>query len=354
MLTLSSSWIAAPVSVHHVGNKAAEESLILSSSPLRVDTDTTAALLRYFLSSFKNEQWYHFSHDISLAQNTVYECVRGIFEDPSSLHSRSVDLAKYLYGCCSHPRIKGGELYVALLEGCSLNDCNYRAVGLFKSESSDTFLEVGSKGGVITVQAKTGIDVKKLDKGALILESEKGDGYRILIVDNTSRSTEAQYWSVDFLGTLPVADAYFHTENVMDMTKKFVTEELPKTFSLDQGDKASILAKGEQYFREKESYDMGEFAREVFGADDSPEGEMIGDCFGKFAQSWQQERGVELQDSFDLNSDAVKRHARTYRSVIKLDRNFHIYVHGGQGLMEKGYDPESGKSFYRIFFDEES
>lgn len=354
MITLSSSRIASPISVHRVGNKALDEPLSLSREPLSVDPDTSSALMRYFLSSFRNEVWYHFTHDVSLSHNTVQECVRRIFEDPSSLHAVSSDLAKYLYGCCSHPRIKGGELYVVLLEGCLLDDCNYRAVGLFKSESSDTFLEVGGEGDVITVRARTGVDVRKLDKGALVLESGKEDGYRLLIVDNTSRGSEAQYWSGDFLGTAPVADGYFHTENVMEMTRNFVVKELPKTFSMDQGDKASILARGEQYFREKDTFGREDFAREVFGADDSEEGRMIGDTFERYAQVWQEEKGVELEDGFDLNSEAVKHKARTYRSVIKLDRNFHIYVHGGQGLIEKGYDPEAGKSFYRIYFDQES
>lgn len=42
------------------------------------------------------------------------------------------------------------------------------------------------------------------------------------------------------------------------------------------------------------------------------------------------------------------------RSVIKLDKNFHIYVHGGEKMIRKGYDAETGMSYYQIFFKEES
>jgi hypothetical protein len=42
------------------------------------------------------------------------------------------------------------------------------------------------------------------------------------------------------------------------------------------------------------------------------------------------------------------------RSVIKLDKNFHIYVHGGEKMIQKGYDPETGMQYYQIFFNEES
>ena len=38
------------------------------------------------------------------------------------------------------------------------------------------------------------------------------------------------------------------------------------------------------------------------------------------------------------------------KSVIKLDKNFHIYVHGGEGLIRKGYDPETGMAFYQLYF----
>ena len=42
---------------------------------------------------------------------------------------------------------------------------------------------------------------------------------------------------------------------------------------------------------------------------------------------------------------------RAYKSVIKLDRNFHIYVHGNRNLLEQGED-EKGK-FYKVYYQEE-
>jgi len=42
-----------------------------------------------------------------------------------------------------------------------------------------------------------------------------------------------------------------------------------------------------------------------------------------------------------------------FKSVIKLDKNFHIYVHGDRELIEKGYDEAMGKHFYKIYFDVE-
>jgi hypothetical protein len=40
--------------------------------------------------------------------------------------------------------------------------------------------------------------------------------------------------------------------------------------------------------------------------------------------------------------------------VIKLDKNFHIYVHGNRELIEKGYDEVLQKHYYKIYFDQEA
>jgi len=40
--------------------------------------------------------------------------------------------------------------------------------------------------------------------------------------------------------------------------------------------------------------------------------------------------------------------------VIKLDKNFHIYVHGNRDLIEKGFDEAKGKNYYKMYFEQES
>ena len=41
-------------------------------------------------------------------------------------------------------------------------------------------------------------------------------------------------------------------------------------------------------------------------------------------------------------------------SVLKLDKNFHVYIHGKREYIEKGFDEEKGMHFYQLFFEEES
>jgi hypothetical protein len=49
----------------------------------------------------------------------------------------------------------------------------------------------------------------------------------------------------------------------------------------------------------------------------------------------------------------VKKQAKAFKNVIKLDCNFHIYVHGGEGLIKKGYDEETGMEYYQLYFKKE-
>ena len=60
---------------------------------------------------------------------------------------------------------------------------------------------------------------------------------------------------------------------------------------------------------------------------------------------------IRIEDEFGISDSAVKKQARSYKSVIKLDRNFHIYVHGNRNLLEQGED-EKGK-FYKVYYEEE-
>lgn len=47
----------------------------------------------------------------------------------------------------------------------------------------------------------------------------------------------------------------------------------------------------------------------------------------------------------------VKKQNRSFKSVIRLDKNFHIYIHGDRNLIEQGED-KKGK-FYKIYYENE-
>ena len=75
--------------------------------------------------------------------------------------------------------------------------------------------------------------------------------------------------------------------------------------------------------------------------------------FRQFDENYRLENKVELADNFAISDQAVKKQARVFKSVLKLDRNFHIYIHGDKELIEHGVD-ENGRKFYKIYYENES
>ena len=62
---------------------------------------------------------------------------------------------------------------------------------------------------------------------------------------------------------------------------------------------------------------------------------------------------MELADSFEISAQAVKKQARVFKNVLKLDKNFHIYIHGNREMIEQGVD-ENGRKYYKIYYEEEN
>lgn len=335
------------IAVHLVGNKRTNDILLLSKHLLAIDETLQKLLVGYFNPSFKTEEYFSLYHENDLKYNEVYGFVSTIFEDSSCLMNESINLAKHLYETSYHPNIKEGEFYVVLFRDCTFNSEIVNAVGIFKSENKDTFLKVKPQGGGdFNIETDQGININKLDKGCLIFNIDKGNGYVVAVVDNTNKGEDAKYWIDDFLHVRPRKDEYYNTHNVLSLCKNFVTKELPQQFDVQKADQADLLNRSVQFFKEKDSFDMEEFTNEVFA---QPE---VIDSFNKYKENYEQDRDLEIADSFTISESAVKKQARAFKSVIKLDKNFHIYVHGNRNLIEQGED-EKGK-FYKVYYQEES
>ena len=62
---------------------------------------------------------------------------------------------------------------------------------------------------------------------------------------------------------------------------------------------------------------------------------------------------MNIEDNFDISETAVKKQSKNFKSVIKLDKNFHVYVHGDTKFLEKGFNEEVNMNYYRLYFKEE-
>ena len=124
------------ISIHFVGNKSSDQGLILSKKPLEVEADLKLKIKDYFLNRFVSVfDTHQFTHPSSLQYNEVFNVAAGIFSGESSFHLASVQLAQHLYKNSSHPKIKGGELYLCSFENCVFENETVDAYGIFKTET---------------------------------------------------------------------------------------------------------------------------------------------------------------------------------------------------------------------------
>ncbi len=339
------------LSVHSVGNKMQEGHLVLSEQPLAVNDELLGSLLKtYFGKPFDkvNEIYrlYHGSGDLKL--NEVWHFATAIFADPAGFHGNSKQLARHLYDSSAHPNIKPGELYVAWFENVQVEGELMDAIGIFKSESKEPYLTVQPvEGGFDLGYEQEAINIHKLDKGCLIFNTEKEEGYKVAVIDQTNRSSDAVYWKDDFLKLKVRNDNYNQTQNVLGVYRNFVTEKIDEEFEISKADKIDLLNRSMKYFKEKEAFDLDEFSNEVIGNAQGIE------SFKNYKQNYEQEFDMPIADSFDISGAAVKKQARVYKSVLKLDKNFHIYIHGNKDLIEKGFDDGRDMNYYKVYFKEE-
>lgn len=333
---------------HEVGNKFRDEGIVYSDSNIELkDHNTQLLYSRYLLGSFKDNEFFNFYHPTDLSMNEVYIYVSNIFKNPNDFVEQSKSIALHLYNESTHPKVNKGELYIVYFKECRIEDEVTDAIGIFKSETKDNYLKAQKQKDNFILISDKGINIDKLDKGCIVFNTEKKNGYKVTLV-NSSRSDEAQYWKERFLKLMPLNDDYHATKNYLSLTKVFVTEHLANDVKINNAEKADMLNKSVAYFKNNSQFTEKEFASEVFS---DPQ---IESSFKKFKNEYQQQRAVALIDDFEISPQVVKKQAKILKSVIKLDKNFHIYIHGQTELIEKGYDERTGKHFYKIFFDNES
>lgn len=332
--------------VHFVGNKNNGDGVRFSSA--ETDFEKIEEHFSFLVNnSFNFEELYSFHFLPKVELNPVYQFVKSIFENRSSFVDQTQNCSRILYDKSNHPKIKGGELQVAYFTGCVINGKTVDVIGFFKSENKETFLKVLTSKVGFDLESEKGIAVRKLDKGCLIFNTNVKDGYLVSIVDNTNRGEEAQYWKEDFLGVQPVANEFHQTNEFLGIAKNFVTKQLSEDFEVSKADKIDLLNRSVEYFKTHESFDKKEFEKEVF------QDAGIIKSFRNFDGNYRQENEIELTDNFEISPQAVKKQARVFKRVLKLDKNFHIYIHGNSELIEQGVEKD-GRKFYKIYFDKEA
>lgn len=339
------------LSIHRVGNRLRDEGMVLSAQPYRIeDAELEEALLKYFLSSFKSGGLHRFDHPADLNLNEVYMYLCDMFIRPETFHQQSQHICRYLYEVSDHPQIKGGEVYVARFSNCEIEGQVVEAIGIFKTEHKSTYLQVEERASQFLLDCRKGINIRRLDKGCLIVNLDSEAGFRVMAVDGISKGDEAQYWKERFLRIQPVADEYFQTLNCLEICRDFA-EQACLQGKADRKDQAVMMSSAMGYFARAETFDIDEFAAEVIR-----EPERIQE-FKEHRELYQLNQGAPSIDQFTVSAPALRSAKRKYRNHIKLDTAMEIRLaEGSEGLeenLERGYDEARGMHYYKLFFHNE-
>lgn len=301
-------------------------------------------LKNIFLKPFAaSTNTYQFTHNVEIDLNVLYNLSREINRN-QAIGDTYEGIISHLRSSSRHPNIKEGELFIIRFTDIFINGVTIDGLGVFKVEKKDPFIETPDWTKEPTLLFKEGIGEKKLDKACLILFDE--DPFTILAYDNNN--SEAVYWKNDFINLDFKKDHVNNTNHFLEMTKSYITDQMPEEFEVSKTDQIDLLNKSIKYFKEAENFDKGEFELSVFGQED----EAV-KSFRYFDQQYQQDMDLEIEDNFKIAAQSVKKQARIFKSVLKLDKNFHVYIHGNRELIERGEDSD-GRKFYKIYYENES
>lgn len=314
---------------------------MLTSSPLSLNQELKSSLQRYFLSHFKQMEYYCFTHEASLDLNEVYTYVAAIFDDVSSLDQQSKYIAQTLYRSSVHPNIKGGELYIAHFRNCLIDGERVDAVGIFKSENKTPFIKVVREGNSFELIQERGVNLDKLDKGCLVFNIQREKGFLISVIDNTNRG-EAKYWMEEFLRVKRNNDDFAQTEHIFNMCKEFVTQF---SSGVSKAEKAAMINRVMTGLSE-DNVCLEELVANAFG-------EVAAQDFKSYQEEYQKTNNMKFDARITGVKEAVKRQSLTRLITLKLDSNFDVKILGGEEMIEQGYDEERGMRYYKLYYREE-
>lgn len=338
------------LSIHRVGNKSRNESMFLSEEAFQLNDELTPLVKEYFLQSFreKEENYYQFVHETDLEFHSLFNLVSDLFSDPSRAHEQSKKITTLLFEQSTHQHIKNGEVYVVYFENMLLDNEKVDAVGIFKSELKHDFLQFNEKGHNLEAVLQHGVNLNKLDKGALILNKNKEEGYKILSIDSNKYDTK--YWLEQFLGVDIFEDEHFHTKKYLKFCQNFAKDVvLPAE---DKQQEVLFMNRAVNHFAKNDNFEESKFLNEVM------ENPALLPEFQNYKTEKAPKYKIEDLSAFPISNTAVTAARKSIKNVINLDTNVQIKMdfinpESAEKFIEKGWDEEKQMYYYLVYFNKE-
>lgn len=338
------------LSLHKIGNKSRNESMVLSDEPYRLNNEITPLLKEFFLKPFrdKEEAYYQFAHDVDLEYNEMFIQAQRLFGSPDKSHEISKSITRHLFEQSNHPHIKSGEVYVAYLTNVSIDNNIVDAIGIFKSEIKKDFIQVEQSGSHLEMMLQQGVSLEKLDKGCLIFNYKADEGYKILTID--SNRYDARYWLEHFLSVDAFHDENFNTKKYLKFCQDFAKDIV---FPVeDKKEEVMFVNRALNHFAKNDEFEETAFLNEVIDNQDLiPE-------FKNYKVDKGEKYSIEDLTTFPISNTAVNEARKKMKSLIKLDTGIEIKINitnpeTAERVIEKGWDEEKQMYYYLTYFNKE-
>ncbi len=349
MLNLFNAHIES-LSIHRVGNKSRNEAIFLSEKPFQLNDELTPLMKEYFLKPFreKEENYYQFAHEVDLEYHELYKIASEIFETPSLVHEKSKRITQHLFEQSNHPHIKNGEVYVAYFSHLNIDNQMVDGIGVFKSEVKADFLQFNENESNLEMHLQHGINLNKLDKGCIIFNYKKEEGYKILSID--SNRYDARYWLEHFLSVDAFIDENFITKKYLKFCQDFAKDVV--LTAEDKKEEVMFLNRSMNYFAKNDEFEESNFLNEVL---DNPA--LIPE-FKSYKVDKGEKYSIEDVTNFPIANAAVTDARKKIKSVINLDTHIQIKLdfinpESAEKFVEKGWDEEKQMYYYLVYFNKE-
>lgn len=323
--------------VQRVGNKSKEDGVAFSENLCRLE-GVEEYLLGVINASFKFDDWKQFYYIDDLELNPVYRFVSKIFEDDAAMVKQANNLARHLYEQSIHPNIKIGEFYVVLLDGCEVDGVETNAIGLFKSEVRETVLTVKMENNRLVLSPEMGMSLKKLEKGCIVFNVDKEQGYKVAVVDNSGTKTDAHYWVDNFLHVRNCDDDYHQTERLTEMLAGFAMQVSEQSAE----DGAVMAKKATEVLKAGETLTIEGLADVICRTEGQKEE------FEAYRKNFEEEHGC-FTEEVNVVAKAASRKPVSRMNTMKLGKDFEVKVLNPEARIESGSD-KKGRRYCTLYY----
>lgn len=295
----------------------------------------------FFIKPFNREKiQYSFVHSIDLRYNIVYNTVIDIFNGGDFIEN-SISIFKYLDSVSTLPTIKDGDIFIVKIEDVLVGKTYCEAVGVFKIETKNEFIETTvDSSGNMNVSVKTGYTSQKMDKACLIVLTE--DMPVGFIID---KSKDSKFWRQDFLGMETKVTPYSQSKALVDLMENFVKDKLIKESTISKSAQVELVNNYTELVSKSESLDIKDLQAKVF------QDKKVLSMFEEYRKIYEERENVNLETRLDVDKTALNIPRKLRK--IKLDDTVELCLMKTGNFIERGFDENKGRSYYKIYFSKE-